>query len=72
MLDPAMTGLGLGPLLLRRIVDIARSRGVGRLYGDVLPENRAMLELCKAFGFVSRRDPDDPGVVVVTLELGKQ
>ena len=72
MLDPAMTGLGLGPLLLRRIVDTAGARGVGRLYGDVLSENRAMLELCKAMGFACRRDPEDPGVVLVTLDLPRR
>jgi acetyltransferase len=64
-----LTGLGLGPLLMRRIIDLARRRGVGELYGEVLPDNRAMLGLAKRLGFSVVRDPDDPGVMRVTLAL---
>lgn len=69
MLHPKMTGLGLGPMLMRRIIDYAQSQGIGEIYGDVLSENRPMLSLCKALRFTSRRDPDDPGVIVVSLKL---
>ncbi|MFZ0611290.1 MAG: GNAT family N-acetyltransferase, partial [Desulfobacterales bacterium] len=65
-----MTGLGLGPMLMRRIIDYARSRGIRRLHGDVLDDNRPMLQVCKALGFKQKRDPDDPGVVRVILEVG--
>jgi len=34
-----MTALGLGTFLMRRIVDYARARGIGEIYGDVLHEN---------------------------------
>lgn len=64
-----MTGLGLGPMLMRRIIDYARSRGIRRLHGDVLDDNRPMLRVCKALGFKHKRDPDDPGVVRVGLEI---
>ena len=63
------TGLGLGPLLMRRIIDVARHRGIRELYGEVLQDNRPMMRLCKALGFSSRRDPDEPGVLTVTLKL---
>ena len=64
-----MTGKGLGILLMRRIIDYARSRGIGEIYGDVLHENRAMLKLCRAMGFSQARVPGEPGIVKVTLKL---
>jgi acetyltransferase len=64
-----MTGLGLGPMLLRRIIDCARQRGIREIFGEVLAENDPMLKLCNAFGFKKRSDPDDPGVMIVTLTL---
>ncbi|NLJ28427.1 bifunctional acetate--CoA ligase family protein/GNAT family N-acetyltransferase [Desulforhabdus amnigena] len=63
------TGLGLGPMLLRRIIEYARLRHIGEIYGEVLAENKAMLKLCEAFGFKVKRIPDDPGVVHVSLRL---
>ncbi|MDX2454098.1 bifunctional acetate--CoA ligase family protein/GNAT family N-acetyltransferase [Desulfosarcina sp.] len=64
-----MTGMGLGPMLMRRIIDYAKNRGIGEIFGEVLAENRSMLRLCKAFGFTKRRDPEEPGVLVVELAL---
>lgn len=64
-----MTGMGLGPMLMRRIIDYARQKGIRELRGDVLSDNRAMLKLCEAFGFKRRRDPQDPEIVMVTLAL---
>jgi RimJ/RimL family protein N-acetyltransferase len=64
-----MTGLGLGPLLMRRIIDYARSRGMKEIYGEVLRDNRPMLKLCQLFAFKTRRIPEDPGVIQVTLDL---
>ena len=64
-----MVGLGLGIVLMRRIIDYARSRGIKEIFGDVLRENRPMLKLCKILGFSQSRFPDDPGVTRVTLRL---
>lgn len=68
-LDRAVTGKGMGPLLMRRIIDYARRRGIQEIYGEVLRENEPMLKLNRALGFQVRRDPDDPGVMIVTLKL---
>ncbi len=69
MLAHDMAGLGLGPVLMRRILDHARAKGLKEVYGEVLHENRAMLRLCEAFGFQRRSSPDDPGVTHVVLAL---
>jgi acetyltransferase len=64
-----MTGMGLGVLLMRRIIDYARSRGIGEIYGDVLADNTTMLKLCRVLGFTWPSLPDEAGVVRVTLKL---
>lgn len=64
-----MTGMGLGVLLMRRILDYAERRGIREIYGDVLQENRTMLKLCEVLGFKKSRSPDDMDVVRVTLRL---
>jgi acetyltransferase len=68
-LDPTLRGLGLGALLLRRIIDYARNRGIRQLFGEVLAENEAMLKLNRALGFAIKRDPNDPGLMHVRLSL---
>ena len=69
LLVVTMTGLGLGMFLMRRIIDYARARGIGQLYGDVLADNRAMLKLCSVLGFDQTRPDDNPGIVRVVLSL---
>jgi acetyltransferase len=68
-LDRAMTGLGLGPMLMRRIIDYAKSRGIKHLYGEVLSDNEPMLKINRALGFTVKRDPDDSGLMHVSLDL---
>lgn len=67
-----MTGRGLGELLLRRIIAYARGRGVSQIFGDILAENRPMLELCGRLGFGLKRDPADPGAIRASLDLSQQ
>ena len=69
MLRGDMAGLGLGPLLMRRIIDYARSKGLREIIGDVLRENRPMLRLCDLFRFQRKSKIDDPGVIAVHLRL---
>lgn len=64
-----MAGMGLGILLMRRIIDYARARGLREIVGDVLRENRTMLKLCKLLGFTTHRDRTDLEIVKVRLKL---
>jgi acetyltransferase len=66
-----LKGAGLGTLLLDRLIEHARSRGIGRLVGIVLRENTRMLKLARAMGFeLDLAEPAASGVrrVVRTLD----
>lgn len=69
MLRSDMAGLGLGPLLMRRIIDYSRQQGLRELFGEVLRENRSMLRVCQKFDFARTAKPDEPGVMEVCLKL---
>jgi acetyltransferase len=64
-----VTGMGLGIVLMKRILDYARNRGIGEIYGDVLTENTTMLKLCSVFGFSQSHLPEEIGIVRVSLRL---
>ena len=64
-----LTGQGLGLSLMQRIIDHARNRGVGEIFGDVLRENTTMLKLCKRLGFSQANHPDERELVRVALKL---
>jgi acetyltransferase len=64
-----VTALGLGVYLLRRLVEYARDRGIGRLYGDVLSDNSTMLKLARVLGFTAQPVKDEVGVVRIEMEL---
>jgi acetyltransferase len=65
-----LKGRGVGYLLMQCILDYARERGIGEVWGDVLAENERMLQMNRELGFATRRHDDDPGVVRVTHTLG--
>ncbi|MCB1753663.1 MAG: GNAT family N-acetyltransferase, partial [Gammaproteobacteria bacterium] len=66
-----VTAMGLGVLLMRRIIDYARGRGIREIHGDVLRENKTMLKLCGVFGFSRAFVPDEPDIVKVVLNLSE-
>jgi acetyltransferase len=65
--DP-LQGHGLGSELLQRLIEVGRAEGVGRIRGEVLADNRRMLQLCDDLGFSLRVDYE-AGVVSVELDL---
>ena len=63
------TGRGLGGILMRRLMEVASSRGLKSMVGDVLASNEQMLRLCAKLGFVSAPEADDPQMRRVTVKL---
>jgi RimJ/RimL family protein N-acetyltransferase len=58
---------GLGKLMLRRLIEHARDRGVPRLYSMDSASNQAMRRLAHDVGFSEQRDPDDIHQVIYSL-----
>jgi len=65
----AWHGRGIATELLKRLIDIARDRGLERMDGVVLRENRGMLLLATELGFRVSAADDDPTVSLVSLDL---
>ncbi len=72
--EPAVTvldqwqGLGIGRLLMRRLVEAARARGVERFHVDILAGNSPMMSLLDEVG-VELLPARDSGVLTVDLPL---
>jgi acetyltransferase len=62
-------GRGVGYLLVTRLIEIARRYGIGELIGEVLHENRRMLDMCRGLGFVLSPHPADASLVRVRKPL---
>jgi acetyltransferase len=62
-------GRGVGTLLMTRLVEVARQAGIGELVGQVLHENRPMLDLCRALGFTLAANPGDATITLVRKKL---
>lgn len=65
----AWQGRGIGRRMLEKLIAVARARGLGALYGDVLSTNRPMLGLARALGFEVTRHPGDATLARVSLTL---
>ena len=62
-------GHGLGYLLMTRLIEVAREWRIDELFGEVLPENRRMLAMCRELGFSIGADPNDPSLIQVRKKL---
>ena len=51
MVHDKMKGEGLGIALMQKMIDYCRARGTVEMVGDVLPDNRPMLQLAEHLGF---------------------
>jgi acetyltransferase len=69
MVRSDLKGQGLGYQLMTEILNYARARGIKRVFGDVLRENRTMLLMAEELGFRIVPDMDDPQVVRVDCDL---
>jgi len=64
-----LKGHGLGWLLMELMIEYARAEGLQSIRGQVLQENRTMLQMCRQLGFHIAPDPEETSIVVVTLAL---
>ena len=62
-----LKGHGLGWMLMRRVIDYGKKKGLRRIYGDVLAENAAMLQMCEELGFKAQDMGPDLRRVVLDL-----
>lgn len=63
----AVSGHGLGWLLMQRLLGEAKRRGIETLHGSVRADNARMLELCRDLGATVMTDPNDPTIRRVTF-----
>jgi acetyltransferase len=62
-------GKGIARLLMQKLIEIARNRGLEVMEGQVLANNFRMLELMASLNFQISNDPTDPGIKVVVTRL---
>ncbi len=60
---------GLSLLLMEHLIDVARSRGIKRIWSLDSAENVAGFELARSLGFQHEQDPDDASQVIFSLWL---
>jgi acetyltransferase len=62
-------GRGLGWQLMQIMIAYARAKGLRAIEGKVLHENKAMLDMCRQFGFAIAIDPKNAAICDVRLDL---
>jgi len=60
---------GIGSYLMNALIDAARQRGFKIMDGEILANNRNMLELVESLGFKINTSPDDFGIKVASKSL---
>ena len=63
-----LKGRGLGPILLKKLIEYLRSSGTTEVVGEALSDNKRLLGLVKQFGFDIVPSPD-AGTVSLRLRL---
>jgi acetyltransferase len=64
-------GRGLGRRLMEQLIAVARARGLRRMIGHVLAENRGMIALAQKLGFVVGDSGEGPSVRRAMLALAE-
>ncbi len=62
-------GKGLGHKLMVTLMDIAKSKGLKMLVGEVLKNNGSMLKLMTRLGFTIKNNPEDHNLYIVSKFL---
>jgi acetyltransferase len=66
-----LKGHGLGWLLMQRVIEYAKEKGLRRVYGDVLAENASMLQMAEELGFHVENIGSGLRRVVLSLRSGE-
>jgi len=69
VISEEVQGYGVGQRMLGRLMEIARSRGLDTIEGEVLAENHRMLQMVKSMGFQSQMADNDPTIRTVSRSL---
>ena len=69
--DPSWQKRGVGRALMRRLIDVARRRGIRRMYATNGAGHAGAHSLAERLGFRSRPDPEDPLVTAFELVLDR-
>ena len=69
VVSDAWQGHGIGHQLMRRLMEVARDRGLERMQGQVLSSNTRMLNLMKSIGYRIETDPEDAAIKRVKIDL---
>lgn len=62
-------GRGLGVLLMRHLIEVARRKGFAQMFSIDAFDNTAMRDLASYLGFQRRLDPGDSAQVIHSLDL---
>ncbi len=69
VVDDEWQGKGVATHLLHYLIEIARQKGIRTMEGEVLHDNKDMLQLAETMGFGVERHADDPQIMKVTRRL---
>lgn len=69
VVDDEWQNKGLGTLLMRRLIEVARARGIRTMRSIDLTENLRMADLARDLGFTRHLDPEDASQVIHELKL---
>lgn len=62
-------GRGLGVILMRHLMDVARRNGFTHMFSVDAAHNQAMRDLASYLGFQRRMDPEDASQVIHSIDL---
>lgn len=60
---------GLGRLLMQRLIDTARARGIGEMHSSDAADNASMRKFAEHLHFRHGRDPDDAMNILYSVDL---
>ena len=63
-------GKGIARLLMQKLIEIARNRGLEIMEGQILANNFRMLELMLSLNFQIKNDPENTGIKLAVTRLG--